>query len=177
MKIGMALGMGTFSFCLAFAVHLLVWRFFQPKKQILLLVVIFLLAPIVLYLCLFSTLLMTEDEGVPGYGIFNFLIFPLVWHGALSLAYIMTYPPIQTGCPSLNIVLAARRSMPAGLSGEELQALFSERSLFSDRVKELGGDGLIQLQDAAWGLTLTGKIVTSIFRTYRRVLGLPFGEG
>ena len=100
-----------------------------------------------------------------------------LWHLALSLSYIMTYPPIQTGCPSLLIVRAVHQARPEGLGENELIAMFTDRELLTERIKDLTGDGFIKLQDEAWGLNLSGKIIGRIFRLYRRVLNLPRGEG
>jgi hypothetical protein len=173
MNFYLIMGTGLLSFALAFVVHVIIWRLFKPARQILLLVLIFLVIPILLYLMFSATLLIGNSGGDRPLH----LDFSLLWHLALSSAYIMTYPPIQTGCPSLNIIFAARRARGGGMSEEEIHALFTPQALLSDRIRELGGDGLIRLQDSAWGLTFTGRTVRMIFGAYRNLLGLPFGEG
>ena len=163
---------GTFTFLAALAAHILIWRRCRPARQILLLMLIFFAVPGVAYLAFFFSGFIGQH--------FPALLIALagVWHLALSAAYIMTYPPIQTGCPSLNIVSAVHRAGKDGLSDEELLNLFDPDELLSERFRDLTGDGFIELKDDdAWGLNLSGKIVGAVFRIYRRILKLPWGEG
>lgn len=112
---------------------------------------------------------------LPGYP-FN-LIFTLLWHGALSSAYIMTYPPIQAGCPSLKIMLAVSSSLSEGMTSEEINQLFPEDTLFTERIEDLEKEGLITLKYDVWGITFTGRLLSKFFAAYRNLLKLPIGEG
>lgn len=172
MLVASALLVGTLSFLAAFVLHSAIWRWKRPEKQILWLTAVFLILPILLYLGIIILTLVERQQGTA-----IFFVFSGLWHLALSSAYIMTYPPIQTGCPSLNIVLAVNSSMPEGLSGEEVRRIFSEQALVSKRFKDLTGDKLIRMKEGAWGLSFTGKIISKIFSRYRRLLKLPPGEG
>ncbi|HDL65011.1 MAG TPA: hypothetical protein ENH12_06435 [Proteobacteria bacterium] len=168
------LALGGASFLFAFFIHVLFWRIFRPEKQIFWLATIFLMLPTLIYGAIF--LIKTPADMTSLISPFN-LILSLIWHYALSAAYIMTYPPIQTGCPSLNIVLAVFRSGREGLSEGEIRNIFSTDSLLSGRIRDLKSDGLIDLKEGAWGLTFPGRFLRTFFSVYRRLLGLPAGEG
>lgn len=168
------LALGGASFFFAFFIHVLFWRLFHPERQIFWLVTIFLLLPTLAYGAGF---LIQSPVGLAALtSPFN-LLLSLIWHSALAAAYIMTYPPIQTGCPSLNIVLAVFRSGREGLSEGEIRNIFSTDSLLSRRIRDLKSDGLIDLKEGAWGLTFPGRFLRTFFSVYRRLLGLPAGEG
>ena len=141
------------------------------------LVLLFILLPILIYLAIFFLIPSKTGHNIyPLTSHFN-LLFTLIWHIALSSAYIMTYPSIQTGCPSLQIVNAVHASMPGGLTFEEIHQRFAANSLFAERFEDLVKDGLITLKYDAWGITFTGRLLSRFFITYRQVLKLPLGEG
>jgi hypothetical protein len=105
------------------------------------------------------------------------LILGFIWHGALSSAYMMTYPAIQAGCPSLKIIRAISSSMPRGMTGQEIIRIFPEESLFSDRFNDLIDDGLISRAGINWKITNRGRFLARFFLIYRRILNLPPGGG
>ncbi len=157
---------GTASFLAALAVHILTWRRSKPPREMAWLVGIFLALPALAYL---GVLIFTGGTWR--------LILAFIWHSALSSAYIMTYPPIQAGCPSLKIILEVHRHRAAGLSREEINGLFPPESMFSDRFDDLVEEGLISWQYDAWGISGTGRLLARFFLAYRRILNLPLGEG
>ncbi len=159
---------GTGSFLIALAVHILAWRRKKPPREMMWLVIIFVILPGIFY-CLI--LIRGHSPSV------FFLILTFIWHSALSSAFIMTYPPIQAGCPSLKIVLEIHRNRPDGLNLKEIQHLFPRESMFSDRFDDLVEDGLISWEYDAWGITGTGRLLARFFLIYRRILKLPVGEG
>ncbi len=163
---------GTVSFLAALAVHILVWRRGKPPREMAWLVGIFLFAPAGIYLAVYS--LSVSGEGLPPAWE---TVLAFIWHAALSSAYIMTYPPIQAGCPSLKIVLEIHRNRPKGLSLEEINELFPRQTMFSDRFDNLVEDGLVSWKYDTWGITGTGRLVARCFLAYRRLLKLPLGEG
>lgn len=168
---------GGASFLIALLVHILVWRIFQPPRQMMWLVIIFIIFPGLLFITLFAVShLGTEPTGRFLASPFNLFLL-IIWHTALSSAYIMTYPPIQTGCPSLKIILAIHSFMPEGLTAEKINEFFSQDTLFTDRFNDLIEDGLISWEYDTWGITATGKLLSKFFSTYRRFLKLPTGEG
>lgn len=156
---------GTVGFLVSFILHVITWRRFRPVKHLLCLAAIFIFLPIGGYLLLYQSL-----------GIFN-LILVIIWHLGFSLTYIMTYPTIQAECPTFKILLAVRDSMPVGLSEESIKNIFSENKLLSDRVEDLIAEGLLHLKQGSWLLSFKGRLLAAGFSVYRRLLGLPLGEG
>ena len=109
-----AMASGTAGFLAALAIHIIVWRWRKPPREMMWLVVIFILLPGVVY----AGILLAAgraDSSPAGFGptAWN-LLFSYIWLCALSSAYIMTYPPIQAGCPSLRIVLEIHRRRETG---------------------------------------------------------------
>lgn len=168
---------GTLTFISALIVHIIVWRIIQPNRQMMWLVIIFIIIPDCIYTVSFAGLYLTGGSSPAIFdSLFNFICL-IIWHTSLSSAYIMTYPPIQAGCPSLKIMLAVSGSMPDGLTIEEIDGIFSEETLFSDRFDDLIEDGLISWEYDTWGITGTGRLLARFFLAYRRILKLPVGEG
>lgn len=155
----------SIGFLISFVLHVVAWRLFRPVKHMIWLAAIFIFLPVCGYLLFFQFL-----------GIFN-LIFIIVWHLGFSLAYIMTYPTIQAECPSFKILLALRDSLPAGLSQDSIKNIFSRDKLFSDRLDDLISEGLLNSKEGNWLLSFKGNILAAVFCVYRRLLGLPLGEG
>jgi len=153
---------GSGCFLAALVLHIVIWRTRRPSREMFWLVVIFLIVPVVPMLLLFRS-----GSGV---------IAAIIFHWALSLAYIMTYPPIQAGCPSLKIILAVDKAGEPGLSLKEIEEIFSQDTLFFDRFDDLISDGLIAWKYDTWGISATGRWLTRFFSAYRRLLKLPLGE-
>jgi hypothetical protein len=169
---------GTISFLIALMVHILIWRFKKPPREMMWLVVIFILLPGIIYFgIVLSSLFSSSRQSCFAHPDIINRILTFIWHSALSSAYIMTYPPIQAGCPSLKIMLAIYSSRTAGMTIKDIERIFPEDTLFSDRFDDLIEDGLISWKYDAWGITGTGRLLARIFLTYRRLLKLPIGEG
>ena len=167
---------GTITFLAALAVHIALWRLSRPPREMAWLVVLFMVLPLVLYFLFFLVFKETGDSiSRLAWGWRLALTF--IWHAALSSAYIMTYPPIQAGCPSLKIVLAVRRAGKQGLSSDEIIGLFSEETMFSDRFNDLIEDGLVSWKYDTWGISGGGRLIARFFIFYRKLLKLPLGEG
>ena len=168
---------GAVSFTVALLIHILVWRVRRPAREIAGLSLIFIVLPLLAWGLLFLVSSLNPSLLPPFFhSFFNFL-FVIIWHTALAGAYIMTYPPIQAGCPSLKIMLVVSSAGEKGLTAEDIYHHFSEDTLFTDRFEDLIKDGLISFKYDAWGITLTGRVLARFFITYRRVLKLPLGEG
>ncbi len=163
---------GTAVFAFSLFLHVIVWRFFRPSRQLVWLITLFLILPAALFLAAASPA--GKCSPIPAS---TRLLFAYIWNLALSLAYILTYPPIQTGCPSLNIIAAVYSSGAEGMTEEEILKIFSQDSLFSQRLYDLVGDGLVSLNSEDAGITRAGRGLAAFFSGYRRLLGLPKGEG
>jgi drug/metabolite transporter superfamily protein YnfA len=176
---------GAGLFLISFAVHILVWRLIRPGKQMLWLTIVFIFLPIFGWVAL-----RVFGAGLSGIGtdwLSGSLILLLTI--LLSAAYIMSYPPIQAGCPSLKIILAVNDAGPAGLTEECIHRVFSEDILVSERLEDLVNDGLIFVKEAPSGHDLVslkndtlvisrqGYLIARMFASYRKILDLPFGKG
>ncbi len=181
------LGIGLF--LIAFAAHILVWRIVRPSKQMLWLTLVFIVLPI----CggaVFSTVAATLSGNRMGWAptsLDTFLI--LLLNLLLSAAYIMSYPPIQAGCPSLKIILAVNASGKGGMTAEAIHRIFSKDILISERIEDLVNDGLIfvkrgapkndlvSLKNGTLVISRQGRLIARMFAIYRKILNLPFGKG
>jgi hypothetical protein len=163
----LAIAIGTVTFLGAFLAHAALWRRGRPTREMTRLFIIFAALPLPFFLA--AALVFPEWTAL--------LLFAFLWHLALAAAYIMTYPPIQAGCPSLKIVLMVKNAGDRGLSGDEIRGIFSKDALFEERFQDLVKDGLVAFKYDAWGITLGGRVLSRVFLAYRRLLNLPLGEG
>ena len=96
----------------------------------------------------------------------------LLLHLALSSAYIQSYPAAQAMAPSLEIAYAVRRSMPRGLSREELLARLNTGALVQERVEDLVADRLVRVEGDRYFLTPASAGLIRFFLGLRALLGL-----
>jgi hypothetical protein len=158
---------GLFLFC--FAIHILVWRTMRPVKQIKFLYIIFGLLPGLcgVLLCLFTSGLKPIDW------VFVFLLYY-----AISVVYIQTYPPIQAGAPSLQIVrMIGQSGQPVTL--EHIQRVLDENTMIYASLQDLVEQEFIKIdsKNKQFILLPKGKALVDIFIFYRKVLGLEEGAG
>lgn len=159
--------LGTCSFIITLIIHISVWRLIRPVRQMVWLAAIFIILPSAIYLFLFYSHYLPEFD----------IVFAFLWHIALSSAYIMSYPLFQADCPSLKIILAISSYMPEGITEDSINRLFSQDILLYDRMEDLVNDGLILSKNGSWIISYKGRLLSSFFLIYRRLLGLPPGEG
>jgi hypothetical protein len=157
---------GAAGFLLALFIHIIIWRIIHPNHQMIWLGIIFFIIPLICYLIL---LIFGE--------IFLPLAYTFIWQIALSAAYIMTYPAIQAGCPSLKIILILSEAKMAGLSREGIKSRLPDFTLFSHRFNDLTTEGLIIRRGNLWILSKSARITARGFLIYRRILKMPMGEG
>ena len=161
------LSLGTYSFFASLIIHILIWRLIRPSKHLVWLGIIFIILPLAIYL----TFPFFVDISALA------TVFAFLWHTALSSAYIISYPLFQADCPSLKIILAIYSYMPKGLTEESINKLFSQDILLYGRIEDLVNDGLIVSKNGAWVMSYKGRLLSLVFFIYRRLLGLPPGEG
>ncbi|MBI5237211.1 MAG: hypothetical protein HY887_02170 [Deltaproteobacteria bacterium] len=171
-------GIASFSACIL--LHLLVWRVFRPRRSILLLFAVFFVLPAFFFLILFlsrnvvpvavwapSLMSFGADESAS----------VLLMHAALSSAYILTYPAIQAGCPSLRLLLIIGAGMPEGITRDNLKKEFGLETLFLPRIEDLLGSNFVKEDRDKLMLTATGRILAGFFALCRKSLGLLPGKG
>ena len=165
-------GLLTFSGCLA--AHVVLWRVARPRSDMRALFVIFLVAPSAVALLVVIAGAVASNAGLPD-GLD--LAATLLLHWALSAAYIQSYPAAQAMAPSLEIVYAVRRSMPRGLSREELLARLDPGTLVQARVADLVADHLVRLERDRYVLTPASARLIRFFLGLRALLGLRSAGG
>jgi len=168
---------GTASFLLAMLLHAVRWRIPLSARTTAGLFATFVAWPAAAYLVLFGLGHALQSPGSWFVRAPFHLLFVYVWHLALSAVYIMTYPAIQAESPSLVMMLAVAAKMPEGADMEDICQAFPPQSLLRDRLDDLLADGLLQDSGAGYVLSWKGQLLAAVFTNYRRLLGLPMGEG
>lgn len=159
------MGLGIFAICMT--LHVLLWRIYQPKRHLVALLSLFFLGGAVLFFAL---------------QIFFKLSFPdalavALLHTALSCGYIQLYPASQAQSPSVTILTTVKKSMPHGMTENEIRSLLNTEMTFQDRVEDLMAAGLVQHEKKGLSLTKRGRGFILPFIYYRRMLGIPEGKG
>jgi hypothetical protein len=160
-------GLLSFSFCLA--LHVGVWRVARPRSDVWGLFTIFLIAPAVLALLVLAAATIFPGTGLPDA---LEIAAMLLLHWALSSAYIQSYPAAQARSPSLEIAYAVVKSMPRGLSRDELLATVNMETLVQARVEDLVTDRLIRAEGERYVLTPVAAGLVRLFLGLRALLGL-----
>ena len=98
-------------------------------------------------------------------------------HYVLSLAYILSYPAAQASSPSLTIMLIIKRSMPQGVTKEDISSFLRNQSL-ENRISDLISENLVrEKKDGRLEATKKGHLLLKMFIFFRKVYGLPVGKG
>lgn len=95
---------------------------------------------------------------------------------ALGGAYIMTFPAAAAESPTILIIDILDKNGPQG-EIEISEKLRARVNLSEDRVADLESDGLGSRDGKKLKVTFPGRAIGYVFWTYRRLLGLPIGEG
>jgi len=160
-------------FLCIFILHLAVWRVFHIKREILSLLILFILIPLIL-------LLVITILGV--YSISENLLIALFYF-SISLAYIQTFPAIKENIPSFRIMIYVHSSTLRkkgnlkGVSAKQIEDALTDESLMTMKIQELRSDGLMVLGEDGFTLTSPGKYLALIFYRYRALLGVQEGQG
>lgn len=152
-------GWGIVSFLGTLILHVLVWRFFLPRRHFLMLLVIFF--------------------GVPGLALLakpSWAFFcPAFIHAVLAVNYIAIYPAFQAASPTIQL-LNLLHSRPYGTTTEKIISLFAESDLVNARLSDLQQSGLISRSESP-RLSFFARLMVRAFLSYRALLGLPQGAG
>jgi hypothetical protein len=157
------------AFCLAFVLHVLVWRLFKPRNDINALGLVFIVLPFAAGGALF---LVFKESVAPA----DFALAALLYL-AVAAAYIQTYPAMRTNAPTLVMVNLIGRSK-SGLTMEQIKATLTQAQMVQSKVEELADEGFITIgPDQSIQLTARGKMLANCFIAYRKLLGLNEGAG
>jgi hypothetical protein len=157
----------TFSGCLA--AHVVLWRVARPRSDMRALFTIFLVAPSAGAVLVFAAGGVAPAARLPD-GLDVAAALLLYW--ALASAYILSYPAVQAMAPSLEIAYEVRKSMPRGLSREELLARLDTGRLVQARVEDLVADRLVREVGDRYVLTPASAGLIRFFLGLRALLGL-----
>ena len=158
--------LSIFLFCLAF--HIILWRLRHPKRHALTLLLTFFVP---LFLVALFMIMFRIDVAWPTLAAVGLL------HAAISCAYIQVYPASQADSPSLKVLLLVGKSMPVGMTENEIQASFNEVALLEARIQDLIDSGLAAESGGKLELSPRGRLLITPFILLRRMLGLDAGKG
>lgn len=151
-----------------FLAHIALWRGRCPRNHGMALIVIFSLP---LALAFFSLPFFLKGLFLP-----SDVLSILLLHLSLGSAYILTYPAIEGLSLSL-VCLHVLGNECAGLTAQKLLLHVDEASLRETKVRDLLNSGLVVQAEGSLRLTARGKCFVGPFVLFRRLLGLPPGQG
>jgi len=161
--------------------HIVIWRLYHPKRQILTLYALFLIFPILLHflIYIFDVFFTIQNATIRNVLLLNIgeLLELYLLHYALSLAYIFTYPAAQGACPSFLILLIIKSSMPRGITKDAIHSYYLDKKLFIARVHDLMDENLVVDNNGWLEMTSKGYLLLKIFVSLRKMFSLPIGKG
>jgi predicted transcriptional regulator len=98
-------------------------------------------------------------------------------YGAVSLAYILSYPAAQAGSPSFIILAIIKSSMPRGITKDEIRSRCRDNKLFGSGIHDLVDENLVADKNGYLEVTKKGRMVLKFFAMLRKIFGLPAGKG
>jgi len=149
----------------------MIWRIKKPQNEIVFLLFLFIIFPFLFLIFIFFINIFKNFTDN------NLLFSTFLLYFSLSCAYIQTYPAARANAPSLQIVYFIYKSGKKGFSEEEIINKFNLNNLVYERVEDLIKENFIYQQDNSIILTQKGLILANIFRIYRKLYGLEFGQG
>lgn len=149
--------------------HVVMWRIRAPRNDVRMLFMIFLIVP---SSAIFSTAFCNRVD------LSSIIVFEvLLFYAALAGVYIASYPAAKSHSPSLAILLIISASPDKRLTGEEIVKRYMDRHTLGERVKDLGAYDLVPEKDGMLSLRPLAVMIIRLYIFYRKLLGLPPGEG
>ncbi len=164
---------GLTIFCLAFMVHLIVWKIRLPKRQVKTMLLLFfatLLSSIIILWnapASFKLLNLTAPDNIWEY--LHICIFFI----SLTLAYMITYSALEADSPSLVMVMAINNAEPDGLDKKRFEELMSDQTLVMPRINDILIDRMAFMDGDRYCLTSKGALMARIFIFYRKLINAP----
>ena len=131
----------------------------------------FIFLPLTLYFFIATIIELTAIDFISNYDLINSLILYLF----LSFALIMTVPALNVTPPTLRIIFLFKEKKV--INKKEIIQAFTRSELVDSRLELLAEDNLIIIKNKKIVLTTYGKIITSLFIMYKKILGEEFGSG
>lgn len=157
-------------FCLAFIIHLAIWKFRLPENQKRILLKIFLDS---FFICLagiwFASKFIASFEHIlPDSFVEYFYLF--IFYISVALSYMVTYSAIEVDSPSLIMIENIAKAGNGGLDKEQFDKSMNDELLVMPRIKDLIDDKIVYLASGKHKLTYKGILMARIFIFYRELL-------
>ena len=151
----------SLTFLIALFAHLVIWKFWMPKKN----------RPVVLVIIFFWVLVLS----IVMLKNFSQCIDYIVLYCSLTFAYILSYPAMEADSPSLAILNNIAKASKDGLAKVELYKVMTDEVVVVARINDLLNDGLVYVESNKYFLTSQGLFLASVFVGFRKLLNLPKG--
>ncbi len=163
---------GVALFLLTLGAHVAAWRAASPYASALVLVAMMFAGPLALLAALFVT-----GHGLGPWVPRDDVPAVALLHAALAAAYIASYPAARAVSPTLDILHYLGRGPVEGLRSDEITQRYTQEKIVHARIDDLRVYRLLVERGGRIGLTPLAAFIAATFQTFRRVLGLPDGEG
>ena len=161
-------------FCIAFLLHLIIWRFHIPKNPIRALLLIF-------YFILFSGLLFLWYYQIGSSLLLKNLLFEYLRVSLFFTALIFTYCFVYIGliddCPSLFTIMSIFNAGEKGLSKTELSHLINDDIFIKPRMEYMVEEKMIYKSRDRYKLEPKGYKLLSIFIFINKLMKMPLKPG
>ena len=162
---------GSFLFCFAFLIHLIVWKIRLPKRQTKTLLCIFFGTLLIGLIGLWSAKFILQINTLAPEAISEYFhIFLFVT--SLTLAYMITYSALEADSPSLIMIMSIANAASNGLPQEKFKQLMTDDMLSIPRIQDLLRDKMVFVEKGKYKLTLKGLVFVHIFIVYRHILNI-----
>jgi hypothetical protein len=152
-------------FAISMTLHIVVWRLFPLRQQLMRLGLVFLLGPALL---MGSCLAISAGIDWASWALSCLL------HFAAAGVYVNLYTAVVGFSPSIGILERVEASMPKGLEyGQLPPPWFTDQHLSGDRRENLLATGLICERDRKLQLTPRGRLAARALLAFRRFLAMP----
>jgi len=159
-------------FLLTLLLHIAIWRVRPPYASALVLVFLMVGLPTI-----GLAALMTAPEVVGPRVAATDVAAVLLLHVSLAAAYIASYPAARAVSPSLDILCYLASAGPRGLTEAEMTARYTAERILQSRIDDLAVYKFLFERDGRYHLSRMARVVAAGFLAYRKLLGLPVGQG
>lgn len=166
--------LATATWFLAFVLHLTLWRWRLPQRQIKVLIVIFAIIWLFAALAVKAGFVGVDSEGVGR--LVGFLYFSLVFWSA-ALCYVITYSAMEGDSPTLSLTRHLHRRGEKGVSHSEIDDFFRQRPFIGARVRALVSDRILIEESGGYRLRSGKYLFFHTILLYRRVVFGPVKSG
>ena len=163
---------GIALFVATLALHVAAWRVASPYASALVLIALMFLFPLGALAALF-----VSGHGLCGLVARDDLPAVALLHASLAAAYIASYPAARAVSPTLDILNYLGQAPAAGLTEEQITRRYTQEKIVHARIDDLRVYRLLVERDGRIGLTPLAHTIAAVFIGFRRLLGLPDGEG